>query len=422
MSRLFDELIKKRHFSKAFLHPKYEDLASPWLLPDMEGAIARIRVAIEKSEKVLIYGDYDVDGVTAATVMSEALGLAGAKDIEIMLPDRFKDGYGMNERVIEYAKKIGAGLVVTVDCGSGNYDIVKRLKESGVETIVTDHHECTNKLPKAVAIVNPKRRDVEMVEPEMGHDSDKLAGLRDLAGVGVAFMVAKAMVERGMIKAGQEKWLLDLVLIGTICDNMRMSIENRILCYYGIRVLEKTRRVGLRALMKTAGVKKFTAEAIGFQIGPRLNAAGRMANPEIALRLLQTSSKTEGASLSEKLEKLNADRKGQQGMAVRESKEQGITNDPVVVTVGDWHEGVLGIVAGKLTEEYRRPAFVFSRTEGGLLKGSGRSFGDFSLAEALLACKETIVSGGGHAGAAGVKVLEEKIEEFRQKMNDYYRS
>ena len=264
MSKLFDELVKKRGFSQSFLEPKYEELPSPWLLPEMREAVGRIREAAKRGERVMIYGDYDADGVTATTVMGEALRLAGLKEVMMMLPDRFKDGYGMSERVVERAKEAGVTLVVTVDCGSGNKEVVAKLGEVGVDVIVTDHHECPEELPAAVAVVNPKRRDVAKCVPEYEEHLDELMELRDLAGVGVAFMVARAMVEEGMIPEGQEKWMLDLVLVGTICDSMRMSEVNRTLCYYGVVVLGKTRRAGLRELMKTASVKKIDAESIGF--------------------------------------------------------------------------------------------------------------------------------------------------------------
>ncbi|MBR3232895.1 single-stranded-DNA-specific exonuclease RecJ [Candidatus Saccharibacteria bacterium] len=422
MSKLFDELVKKRGFSTQFLKPEYEGLPSPWLLPDMRKAVERIREAAKRGERVIIYGDYDVDGVTASTVVSEALRLAGVKEIEVMLPDRFKDGYGMSEKVVERAKETGASLVVTVDCGSGNKEIVAKLREEGVETVVTDHHECPEELPEAVAVVNPKRRDVAKCVPEFEEHLDELMWLRDLAGVGVAFMLARGMMEEGMIPAGQEKWLLDLVLIGTICDSMRMSEVNRILCFYGVKVLAKTRRAGLKELMRVSQTKKITAETIGFQIGPRLNAAGRMANAEVALDLLRAPNKVEGASLALELEKLNGERRNQQLAAMKEFSERGVPDDAVLVATGKWHEGVLGIIAGKLVDDYKRPAFVLSEVEEGVLKGSGRSFGDFSLAEALKACGDVIIGGGGHAGAAGVRVLKEKLAEFRKKLNAYYES
>ena len=249
MSKLFKRLMEKRGITDDFLHPKYEDLADPFLLPDMDKGITRIIKAIETGEKILIYGDYDVDGVTASTVMVDALELAGAKGVEIMLPDRFADGYGMSPKVVNRAVKEGFSLVVTVDCGSRNFEIIDELKAKNIDVVVTDHHECEDELPKAVAVINPKRKDYE--------------GFRDLAGVAVAFKVARALVQKGKIPDGQEKWLLDLVLIGTICDDMPLARENRILGYFGVKVLEKTRRAGLLELMRNAGVKKITSESIG---------------------------------------------------------------------------------------------------------------------------------------------------------------
>ena len=411
MSGLFEQLLKKRGFSYEFLNPKYEECFDPFLLPDMEKAVDRIKKVIENKEKILVYGDYDVDGVTATTIMFDALKMAGVPEIITMLPDRFLDGYGMSKKIIQKALEEKIGLVVTVDCGSGNDDIVEELFQNGIGTIVTDHHECPEKLPeKAVAVVNPKRKDFSGPKE-----------FRDLAGAGVAFEFARALVKGGFIPDGQEKWLLDLAAVGTICDSMPMSLENRRICYFGMKVLSKTRRVGLKELMRSAGVKTLNSEAIGFQIGPRLNAAGRMASPNIALNLLMTDSRTEAAKLVKELEDLNTLRRVQQGKAVEDIEKRGLGEEPVIVEVGKWHEGILGIIAGKLTEKYKKPAFVLSEVDG-VLKGSGRSFGDFSLAEALSKCQNTIISGGGHAAACGVKVTPEKIDDFRGEINDFYRS
>ena len=417
--------MKKRGFSEGYLAPKYEDLTSPWLLPDMKKAVERIKAAAKADEKILIYGDYDADGVTASTVMNDALKLAGVKNVETMLPDRFKDGYGMNKKVVQRAKETGVGLVITVDCGSANEEVINELNEAGVDAIITDHHECPERLPKAVAVVNPKRRDIAKVVPKFEEHLDELMRLRDLAGVGVAFNVARAMMLEGMIPEGQEKWMLDLVLIGTICDSMKMSEENRILCFYGMKVLARTRRIGLKELLRIAKTSRLNSDAIGFQIGPRINAAGRMASPDVAFALINAAKKPEAARLAEELERLNGERREQQMAALKEFQTKGAPEDAVLVVTGNWHEGVLGIIAGRLVEEYHRPAFVLSKIETGegkIYKGSGRSFGDFNLAEALKACEDAIIGGGGHAGAAGVKVLPEKLDEFRIKINGYYHS
>ena len=428
MTQLFERLVKKRGFTETYLRPKYEDLADPFLLPGMEQAVKKIEQAILAEDKIIIYGDYDVDGVTASVVMFDTLRLAGAKpaNIVIKLPDRFKDGYGMSKRLIEEAKQTEAKLVITVDCGSANKEIVEGLAAEGIETIITDHHECPTELPKAVAVINPKRKDIykKIVQQNLGEDefaevAEKLTGMREMAGVGVAFTVARALVKRGKIPAGQEKWLLDLVAIGTLCDSMKMNGENRILGYYGMKVLGKTRRVGLQELLRRAKVKKIGAEAINFQVGPRLNAAGRMASAEIALRLLMAEKRPEAASLAEELEKLNSLRKREQELAVEMVKTEGVGREPVLVVRGNWHEGILGIVAGRLVEEYKRPAFALTEKDG-ILKGSGRSFGDFSLVEALESVAGTVISGGGHAGAAGVKIAIDKFEEFKEEINKYY--
>lgn len=414
MSKIFEQLVEKRGLTREFLEPQYEECAAPGELPDMAAAVQRLRQAKARGEKVLIYGDYDVDGVTASTALDEALRLAGTKVAGVMLPNRFTDGYGMSRKVVERARETGAKLVVTVDCGSRNQEIVQELLEAGVETVVTDHHECGETLPAAVAVVNPKRRDVGASGAATGG-----VELRELAGVGVVFKLAQALVEAGMIPAGQEKWLLDLVLIGTICDSMRLRGENRRLVYYGMKVLEKTRRVGLQELLRTAGVKRLGGSAIGFQVGPRLNAAGRMETAEKALRLLMTRRRTEAAALAMELERLNQERRAQQQAAVREIGRRGVGAAPVIVEAGEWHEGILGIIAGRLVEEYQRPAFVLARA-GDCYKGSGRSFGDFNLAEALRATEKWVIGGGGHAAACGVKVPLGGLEGFTGAINRYY--
>ena len=411
MNKLFAQLVNQRGLDDTFLNPKYELLSPPSIMPDIKKAISRIQRAVQNQEKILIYGDYDVDGITATTLMEEALHLAGIQDIDIMLPDRFVDGYGMSPRLITRVKQKKPSLVITVDCGSRNFDIIKELNALNIDTIITDHHECEDTLPDAVAIINPKRQDFQ------GSSS-----LRDLSGVGVAFKLATGLVEAGLIPTGQEKWLLDLVLIGTICDSMKLTGENRILCYYGIKVLSKTRRPGLIELMKKAGVKKITSESIGFQIGPRLNAAGRLDTAELALKLLRTKSHTEAAALTEKLETLNQNRRKAQNLATEEISHRDFQANPVIIEAGDWHEGILGIVAGRLVEKYRKPAFVLTESEKGILKGSGRSFGDFNLAKALTSVNDIIISGGGHAAAAGVRLDKSNFSTFRDKINQYYQN
>ncbi|MBP5647795.1 single-stranded-DNA-specific exonuclease RecJ [Candidatus Saccharibacteria bacterium] len=412
MSKIFERLCAIRHLDPDFLNPKYEKLIDPFTLTDMDKAVSRVKKAIKENEKILIYGDYDVDGVTANTVMEQTLILAGIKpeNINIMLPDRFADGYGMSPKLIKRAQKEDVTLVITVDCGSHNHDIVNKLNILNIDSIITDHHETTNQIPEAIAVINPHRKDAPTVE------------LQNLAGVGVAFKFAEALVKEHLIKSGQEKWLLDLVLLGTICDSMTLTGENRRLGYYGIKVLSKTRRAGLKELMQRAGVKNLNSESIGFQIGPRLNSAGRLESADISLNLLRAKSSIEAAPFAEKLEQLNKKRKTEQISATREIKERGESNDPVIIETGHWHEGILGIVAGRLVEDYHKPAFVLTELENGIFKGSGRSFGDFNLAEALDFIKDIIIGGGGHAGAAGVRLEQKNLYLFREKINAYYQN
>ena len=412
MSKIFEHLLKNRHFTKDFLHPKYDDTLDPFLLHDMDKAISRIKKAIKNSEKILIYGDYDVDGVTASTVMEQALILANTNpdNISIMLPDRFADGYGMSPKLITRAKKQGINLVITVDCGSHNHAIIDELNTLNIDTIVSDHHETADTMPDAIAVINPHRKDYPTQE------------LQNLAGVGVAFKIAQALAKEDLIKNGQEKWLLDLVLLGTVCDSMTLIGENRILGYYGIKVLSKTRRPGLAELMFRSGVKSINSESIGFQIGPRLNAAGRLDTADLSLNLLRAKTPIDAAPLAEKLEILNKKRKTEQIAATREITQRGVSNDPVIIETGNWHEGILGIVAGRLIEQYHRPAFVLTDVGNNVFKGSGRSFGDFNLADALNYAKDSIIGGGGHAGAAGVRVEGKELYNFREQINEYYRS
>ena len=417
MSRIFEEIVRKRGLTADFLNPKY--LSQPEIfqkMPDMARAVELILATISRQEKILVYGDYDVDGVTATTLMVEALKLAGAKEVETMLPDRFIDGYGMSKRAVEEAISRQVKLVITVDCGSNNSEVIKELKQAGILTIVTDHHEVMGELPEAEAIVNPKRTD--LIEEEQA--AIKEAGLCDLAGVGVAFMVALALVAAGKIRQGQEKWMLDLVLVGTLCDAMRLTKINRELTYYGAKVLAKTRRMGLKELMRVAGVTKVSAEAVGFQIGPRLNAGGRMESAEISLQLLMAESKAEATRLAEELNELNAGRRAEQNTAIQEIEEkcQVELAQSVIVVAGEWHEGVVGIIAGRLVEKYKRPAFALTKAG----ENTGIYKGEFNLAEMIKACSEVLVGGGGHAGACGVKVAAEQVEQFRKRVNHYYES
>lgn len=406
MNKIFEQLLGERGLKRADLKPRYEELISPWELPDMDKGVRRIIEAIERREKILIYGDYDVDGITASAVMYETLKLIGGEVAEVMLPDRFVDGYGMSKKVVQKARKAGVKLVITVDCGSSNGEIVQELKEVGVDTIITDHHEILFGLPDAIAVVNPKRTD-RLVNPE----------LKGLCGAEVAFEMARALMKKKKITQGQEKWLMDLVILGMVADSVKMTGENWKIGYFGMIVLKKTRRLGLKNLFRVAGITEVNTSNVGFRIAPRLNAAGRMETAELAFKLLVTKNVTEAAMGAEKLEQLNKERKEAQNQAVREI-EAG--EEAVIVARGCFHEGVIGIVAGRLMEQYRRPAFVFTEVGEGCLKCSGRSFGEFNLGETLKECEDLLVKGGGHAAACGATIAGQDFEEFKRRVNGFY--
>ena len=381
MTEIFAQLLRERGLDEHFLYPKYEELFDPYKLKGMKKAITRIRQARDNAEKIVIYGDYDADGVTSSTLLRDALKYYGCEKIEIILPNRFTDGYGLNPPAVDNITRKGAKLVITVDCGSGSEETIALLKERGIDTVVTDHHEIPNVPKSAVAVVNPKQ-------------SDKV-GVR-MAGVGVAFAVARALnmdMNDGKCD-GQEKWMLDLVVIGTICDSMELREENRILSYYGM---------------------------IGFQLGPRINAAGRMKSADLALDLMMSTSRSKAFTLANELDGLNKERREAQDKAVKEIAVND--KDAVIVACGQWHEGILGIIAGRLVELYQKPAFALTDLGDGRLKGSGRSFGEFSLADVLRHCPEgMLLAGGGHAGACGVSLKADQLEAFRAFMQKYYRS
>ena len=410
MTELFKRLLRQRGLGEDFLRPSYEKLFDPYKLTGIKKAVVRIRTARDSNEKIIIYGDYDADGVTASTLMRDALKDYGCERVEIILPNRFLDGYGLNMPAVDKITKRGAKLVITVDCGSGSEEVIAELKKRGIDTIVTDHHEIPETPESAVAVVNPKQGDKY--------------GQR-MAGVGVAFMLARAlnMDKNGGKCDGQEKWLLDLVVIGTICDSMELREENRILTYFGMKVLSKTRRPGIKELARAASVdlQKLNTHAIGFQLGPRINAAGRMKSADLALDLMMSTSRTKAFSLANELDGLNSERRKAQEDAVDEIEVDD--KDAVIVACGKWHEGILGIIAGRLVEIYKKPAFAITELSDGRLKGSGRSFGEFSLASALQNCSEgLLLGGGGHAGACGVTLERGKLDDFRTEINKYYRS
>lgn len=417
--QIFDELLKARGLDdsgarEAFLNPLYERAHDPFLLPDMLPAVERLVKAHDTGEYITIYGDYDVDGITATSVLLDAFKSFGFRDVRSFIPNRFVEGYGLTIDAIERIAKTGAKLIVTVDCGSLSHKEIIRANELGMDVIVTDHHNVAPEMPPAIATINPKRTD---------HSYPFI----DLPGVGVAFKLVQALQTRlpGLEK-GQEKWLLDLVALGTVCDVVTLLDENRAHVYWGLRVIQRTRRPGLRALLAVANVEpsQITARTFGFVLGPRLNAAGRLETAQHGLDLLTTTDPREALKIAQKLETMNINRRANQDKIFKEASAQAETrkDDPVlVVSAANWSHGIVGIVAAKLLEKYKKPTFVIEEM-GEEAKGSARSYGDFSAADAIRASDDHIIKGGGHKLAAGVTLRTDKIDDFRKSVNDFYKS
>lgn len=415
MAGIIDQIIKSRglHGSnlEAFCNPSYEKFKhDPFLLPDMQKAVDRLVKAKKKGELVYIYGDYDIDGLTATTLLLDAFKSFGIK-CEAFVPNRFVEGYGLAKSAIDDIKKRGADLIITVDCGSLSHAEIDHSNSLGLDVIVTDHHSVAETMPSAVAVVNPKRIDHEYP-------------FIDLAGVGVAFKLVQAMQQKmAGLAEGHEKWLLDLVALGTVCDVVQLNGENRANVYWGLKVLEKTRRLGIRALANVSGVDGvFSARALGFALGPRLNAAGRLETAQHALDLLTSTDKKVAFEIANRLDALNQDRRAEQDRITVMALEQAgnFEKDPILVlSHPSWSHGVIGIVAAKVLEALNKPTFVLQEI-GEQSKGSARSFGDFSAVEAIKHASDWLIKGGGHKLAAGVTLKTSNIDNFRVALNEFY--
>lgn len=415
---LFEELLASRGLigeaRDVFLSPNYEARHDPFLLPDMQKAVDRLVVARERQDHITIYGDYDIDGLTATTVLLDAFDSFGFRHVDAFIPNRFVEGYGLTVDAVEKIAQTGTKLIVTVDCGSLSEKEIIRANELGMEVIVTDHHNVAPMQPPAVAVINPKRPDHEYP-------------FVDLAGVGVAFKLVQALQTRlDGLPIGQEKWLLDLVALGTVCDVVTLVDENRANVYWGLKVLSKTRRPGLKALMAVAGVEpaKVNARSLGFGLGPRMNAAGRLETAQHSLDMLRAEDPLQALEKAQQLDVLNTNRRSDQDRIFKAAILQAeiYKDDPVlVVSHPDWNHGIIGIVAAKLLEKYKKPTYVLQEM-GEESKGSARSYGDFSAADAIRASDDIIIKGGGHKLAAGVTLPTSNIGAFRARVNEFYRT
>ena len=417
---LFERILTARGLTtraarEAFLQPDYAAVKhDPFLLPDMKKAVARLKQAREQGEKIVIYGDYDIDGLSATALLLDAFGKFGFESVDAFIPNRFVEGYGMTMGAVDKVRDMGADLIVTVDTGSLCHAEIAYATSLGIDTVVTDHHNVAETPPPSIAAVNPKFS---------GHTYP----FRDLCGAGVAFKLVQALqTELDGLPDGYEKWLLDLVALGTVCDIVTLVDENRANVYWGLEVLKKQQRPGLKALMAVAGIEpeQVNARHLGFGLGPRMNAAGRLETAQHALDMLVARDGLAALEASEKLEELNGKRRSIQDTIFEKACVQAeeLADDRVlVVSSSGWNHGVIGIVASKLVEKYKKPVFIIGE-RGEEATGSARSFGDFSAADAVRAADDIIIKGGGHGAAAGVTLETEKISDFRRRVNEFYDS
>ena len=410
-----------------FLQPRLKHLADPFLLPDMGLAVDRLFRAREAKESVVVFGDYDVDGVTSTALLLEVLNRLGW-DAEYYLPSRMDEGYGLSqEAAANCLRRCPASLLLAVDCGSTAVDCIQSLKQRGTDVIVLDHHQAGPVLPPAVALVNPHAHSAAMNGGQNSMD------FRELCSVGLAFKLAHALVKRGRDFGHKEaldfdlRPLLDLVALGTIADLVPLTGENRILVSAGIERLNQTRRPGLKALKRVAQCREpLGVYEVGFQLGPRLNAAGRLETAEDALRLLIAANEATALPLAVGLDARNRERQEiERVIAAQAIEATRISFDPqrdyaIVQGRADWHIGVVGIVASKVLQQFYRPTIIVGG-DGGLLRGSGRSIAGFDLADALSQCHELLLRHGGHAMAAGVSLDPGCLDAFRQKFNEIAR-
>ena len=399
---LFQRGIKDESSLKKFLEPSLEDLHDPYLLHDMDKAVDRIRQAIEQGELILVYGDYDADGMTSASIVKESLEQLGAECL-VYLPNRFTDGYGPNDSVYKYfIGQQGVSLIVTVDNGVAGHEAIDLAQSMGVDVIVTDHHSMPEVLPDAYAIVHPEH-------PEADYP------FKQLAGCGVAFKLACALLEEVQVE------LLDLVAIGTIADMVSLTDENRIMVQYGLEVLRNTQRIGLQELFEIAGISSsdIIEETVGFQLAPRLNALGRLADPNPAIDLLTGFDDEEVHEIALMIQEKNEERKEIVQAIYEEAKSLVDPNKSVQVLAKEgWNPGVLGIVAGRLLEELGQTVIVLN-IEDGRAKGSARSIEAVNIFEALDPHRSIFLAFGGHAGAAGMTLEVEQLDALSEILETY---
>lgn len=409
LSKIVAEILVKRNILdeekiQTFLNPTRNDFHDPMLINDMEKAVDRIIQAIDKKENVTIYGDYDVDGITSTSILKMFLEERGL-NCNVYIPNRLEEGYGLNIKAIDKIKNNGTTLIITVDCGITANKEIEYANECGIETIVTDHHEPTEILPNAYAVIDNKRKDSKYP-------------FRELAGVGVVFKVIQAICIKLNLSAENYLKYLDIVCVGTISDIVPLVDENRIITKLGMMLVKQTRNFGLRAIINKSGYKKIDSTAISFGVAPRINACGRMGLANIGLNLFLSKDIKEIDELSDLLNTHNKARQDEEKKifdeAISKIEKEGMENRRTIVVANEgWHHGVIGIVSSKITEKYFKPSILLCLDED-IGKGSGRSIAGFNIHEALSRCTQSVESFGGHSMAIGIAIKKERIEELAE--------
>lgn len=413
LNRLLSQIIVNRNIGteediRIFLNPTRKDFNDPFLFKDMNIAVERIIKAINNNEKVVIYGDYDVDGITSTTVLKKYLEERGLI-VDTYIPNRLDEGYGLNRDAIDKIYKNNNTLIITVDCGISAIDEINYANSLGIETIVTDHHEAGEELPNAIAVIDAKRKD-------------NTYPFRGLAGVGVVFKLIQAISVKLNLEEKEFLKYLDIVCVGTISDIVPLENENRVIAKLGLKLLEVTKNLGLRELIKTIGYRKIDSNAISFGIAPRINACGRMGHEEEALKLFLSEDEEEVKQITANLNEYNKLRQETEKKiydeAIKKINEEHLDKANSIVVAGDnWHHGVIGIVSSKVTELYFKPSILLG-IEGDIAKGSGRSVPGFDLHDALYECEDLLEKYGGHEMAVGLSLKTENYNKFKQKFEE----
>lgn len=391
-----------------FLNPTRNDFHDPFLMPDMEKAVERILTAIEKKEKIVIYGDYDADGITSITVLKKFL-VGRGMDVGSYIPNRLDEGYGLNKEALKNIGNQGYQLMITVDCGISGIDEVDYANSIGIETIITDHHEPAEELPRAYAVIDAKRKDNQYP-------------FNQLAGVGVVFKLIQALaIKLGLDEKEYLKYL-DLVCVGTISDIVPLVDENRVIAKLGLKLVEVTKNIGLRTLIESIGFRKIDSGMISFGVAPRINACGRMGHQQDALDLFLCDDKNEASKIADKLNKFNQERQSKEKEIFEQviQKIEKTEKDRTCIVLGDegWHHGIIGIVSSKVTDMYFKPSILVC-FEDEIGKGSGRSIPGFDLHDALTKCSTYVEKFGGHSMAIGITIKKENFEKFKEEFEQF---